>query len=126
VYRIKRDPQRPLAVRRLLPWVYLRHGNLLLAKTHQRDAELCGDDKSTFVVSAKGYATLQATCTSMGDGDRGQRQADLLRPYALRGPCQAEWVDGSESGHRVEWPRRALSAGPDFQQLKTYRRCPTN
>src|SRR5262249_24948492 len=27
------------------------------------NAELCGDDKSTFVVSAKGSATLQATCT---------------------------------------------------------------
>src|SRR5262249_19962049 len=38
VYRIKRDPQCPLAVRRLLPWVYLRHGNLLLAKTRQLTA----------------------------------------------------------------------------------------
>src|SRR5258707_478541 len=31
-YRINRDPYRPLAVRRLLPWIDLRHGNLLLAK----------------------------------------------------------------------------------------------
>src|SRR5262249_52062638 len=31
-YRINRDPYRPLAVRPLLPWVALRHGNLLPAK----------------------------------------------------------------------------------------------
>src|SRR5262245_24671865 len=34
MYRINRDPKRPLAVRRLLPWIHLRHGNLLLGKTH--------------------------------------------------------------------------------------------
>src|SRR4029453_11549785 len=32
-YGIKSDPKRPLAVRRLFPGVYLRHGNLLLATT---------------------------------------------------------------------------------------------
>src|SRR5262249_32967473 len=30
IYRVNRDPQRPLAVCRLLPWIHLSHGALLL------------------------------------------------------------------------------------------------
>src|SRR5262249_52748861 len=47
-------------------------------------ADLCRDDKSIIIVSAKGYVTAQATCmVSMGRRDRRCRRVNLLRPYAL-------------------------------------------
>jgi hypothetical protein len=38
--RINRDPKRPLAVGRLLPWIYLRHGGLLRRGTCRRETHL--------------------------------------------------------------------------------------
>jgi hypothetical protein len=37
---INRDPKRPLAVGRLLPWVHLRHGGLLRRGTCRRENHL--------------------------------------------------------------------------------------
>jgi hypothetical protein len=78
------------------------------------------------VVSAKGYATLQATCkiqwvtetagTSGPIYSAHMRCADPVKPNEL---TEVNRVIVSND-------REELSAGPDFQQLKIYRRCPIN
>jgi hypothetical protein len=72
-----------------------------LWRTWAPSADLCRDSKATFVVSAKGYETSQASCTIQWV-NRGRRRADLLRPYALLEPSRAARDDGRESGHCVE------------------------
>jgi len=90
------------------------------------NAELCGDDKSKFVVSAKGYATSQATCTiqwvTETAGTAGPIYSALMRCTDPAKPNELTEVNRII----VSNDREELSAGPDFQQLKTYRRCPAN
>jgi hypothetical protein len=88
--------------------------------------DLCRDDKSVFVVSAKGCVTSQANCTIQwvtetpgGDGPIYSAHMRCSNPAA---PEQTTEVN------RIIMPndRGELSAGPDFSQLKFYRRCPSN
>lgn len=89
-------------------------------------ADLCGDDKSTFVVSAKGYATSQATCTVQWVTETAGAAGPI---YSAHMRCSNPAVpDETTEVNRVIVPneRGELSAGADFKQLKTYRRCPAN
>ena len=89
-------------------------------------AELCTDDKSTFVVSAKGYVTSQSSCTvqwvTETAGAGGPIYSAHMRCSSLAAPEQITEVN------RLIVPsdRGELSAGPDFNELKSYRRCPSN
>jgi hypothetical protein len=66
-------------------------------------AELCRDDKSVIIVSAKGYVTAQASCmVQWVIATAGAGGANLLRPYALLEPLHARTEDGIESDHRAD------------------------
>src|SRR5258707_2051359 len=88
--------------------------------------DLCRDDKSVFVVSAKGYVTSQANCTiqwlTETAGADGPIYSAHMRCSNPAAPEQMTEVN------RIIMPndRGELSTGPDFRQLKVYRRCPSN
>jgi len=88
--------------------------------------DLCRDDKSILVVSAKGYVSSQASCTiqwvTETAGADGPIYSAHMRCSNPATPEQLTEVD------RIIMPddRGDLSAGPDFRQLKIYRRCPSN
>jgi hypothetical protein len=90
------------------------------------DANLCRDDKATFVVSAKGYVTSQASCAvqwvTETAGAAGPVYSAHMRCSNPNAPDEITEVN------RVIVPndRGELSAGPDFRQLKSYRRCQAN
>jgi hypothetical protein len=65
-------------------------------------ADLCRDDKSIIVVSAKGYVTAQASCTVQWVIATAGAVVNLLRPYALLEPVHARTEDGIESDHRAD------------------------
>jgi hypothetical protein len=89
-------------------------------------ADLCADDKSVFVVSAKGYVSSQASCTiqwvTETVGASGPFYSAHMRCSNPATPNETTEVNriivANEGGE--------LSAGPDFKQLKSYRRCPAN
>jgi hypothetical protein len=89
-------------------------------------AALCADDKSVFVVSAKGYVSSQASCTiqwvTETAGASGPFYSAHMRCSNPATPNETTEVNriivANEGGE--------LSAGPDFKQLKSYRRCPAN
>ncbi len=89
-------------------------------------ADLCADDKSVFVVSAKGYVSSQASCTiqwvTETAGASGPFYSAHMRCSNPATPNETTEVNriivANEGGE--------LSAGPDFKQLKSYRRCPAN
>jgi hypothetical protein len=89
-------------------------------------AALCGDDKATFVVSAKGYVTSHSSCTiqwvTETAGAAGPIYSAHMRCADSAAPNETTEVN------RIILPsdRGELSAGPDFNQLKLYRRCPAN
>lgn len=87
-------------------------------------ADLCADDKSVFVVSAKGYTALDENCTvqwvTETVGTVGPFYSAHMRCSNPATPNDFTEVNriivANEDGK--------LSAGPDFKQLKSYRRCP--
>ena len=89
-------------------------------------ADLCRDDKAILVVSAKGYVTSQASCTvqwvTETAGAAGPIYSAHMRCSNPNAPDEITEVN------RVIVPNDCgeLSAGPDFKQLTTYRRCPAN
>jgi hypothetical protein len=89
-------------------------------------ADLCGDQKAVFVVSAKGYVSSQASCTvqwvTETAGAAGPIYSAHMRCADPNAPNEITEVDRVI----VANDRGELSAGPDFRQLKSYRRCPAN
>ena len=88
--------------------------------------DLCRDDKSIFVVSAKGYVTAQANCTIQwltetagADGPIYSAHMRCSNPAAPEQMTEVNRIIMSND-------RGELSTGPDFRQLKVYRRCPSN
>jgi len=86
-------------------------------------ADLCRDDKSTVVVSEKGYMTAQESCevqwVAETPGRNGPIYSAHMRCSSLTVPKQTaalnQIIVPNDSGQ--------LSAGPDFKELKSYRRC---
>ncbi len=90
------------------------------------DADLCRDHKAIFVVSAKGYVTSQASCTVQWVTEMAGAGGSI---YSAHMRCSnPDAPDEITEVNRVIVPndRGELSAGPDFGQLKSYRRCPAN
>src|SRR5262249_35843269 len=89
-------------------------------------ADLCRDDKSIIIVSAKGYVTAQATCmvqwvvATAGAG--GSIYSAHMRCSSLSTPEQKTELN------RIIVPidNDPLSTGVDFKDLKSYQRCPGN
>ncbi len=90
------------------------------------DANLCRDDKAIFVVSEKGYVTSQASCTVQWVTETAGAAGPI---YSAHMRCSnPDSPDEITEVNQVIVPndRGELSAGPDFRQLKSYRRCPAN
>ena len=89
-------------------------------------ADLCRDDKSAVVVSEKGYVTAQESCEVRWVAETAGRNGPIYSAYMR---CSSLAVPEETTAlNRVIVPNDSdqLSAGPDFKQLKTYHRCPTN
>jgi hypothetical protein len=89
-------------------------------------ADLCRDDKSTVIVSGKGYVTAQESCevqwVAETAGSNGSIYSAHMRCSSLAAPEQTTALT------RIIVPNDSgqLSAGPDFKELKSYHRCPAN
>ena len=89
-------------------------------------ADLCSDSKSTFVVSAKGYVTSQASCAIQWVTETAGADGPIYSAH-MRCASRAEPQETTEVNEIiVSNDRGQLSAGPDFKDLKSYRLCPTN
>jgi hypothetical protein len=90
------------------------------------EADLCRNDKTIFVVSAKGYVTSQANCTVQWVTETAGAGGSVFSAHMRCSNPGAP--DEITEVNRVIVPndRGELSAGPDFSQLKSYRRCPAN
>jgi hypothetical protein len=89
-------------------------------------AELCHDDKSTFVVSAKGYVTSQASCAIQWVTETAGADGPI---YSAHMRCSSSHAsEQTTEVNRIIVPndRGELSAGPGFNDLTSYRRCPPN
>jgi hypothetical protein len=89
-------------------------------------ADLCRDDKSIIIVSAKGYVTAQASCmvqwvvATAGAG--GPIYSAHMRCSSPSTPEQKTELNRII----VLIDNDQLSAGVDFKDLKSYQRCPAN
>ena len=87
---------------------------------------LCRDKKSIIVVSEKGYVTPEASCEiqwlTETAGGSGPIYSAHMRCTSLAAP------DEKTELNRIILPKEGgqLSAGPDFQNLTHYQRCPAN
>jgi len=88
--------------------------------------DLCRNKKSIFVVSEKGYVTSEASCAiqwlTETAGANGPIYSAHMRCTSLTA------TDEKTELNRIILPKEGgqLSAGPDFQDLTHYQRCPAN
>ncbi len=88
--------------------------------------DLCRNKKSIFVVSEKGYVTSEASCAiqwlTETAGANGPIYSAHMRCTSLTAP------DEKTELNCIILPKEGgqLSAGPDFQDLTHYQRCPAN
>jgi hypothetical protein len=88
--------------------------------------DLCRNKKSIFVVSEKGYVTSEASCAiqwlTETAGANGPIYSAHMRCTSLTAP------DEKTELNRIILPKEGgqLFAGPDFQDLTNYQRCPAN
>ena len=86
--------------------------------------DLCRDRKATVVVSETGYVTSEASCEiqwlTKTAGGSGPIYSAHMRCSNLTAPEEKTELN------RIILPKEAgeLSAGPDFQNLTHYQRCP--
>jgi len=86
--------------------------------------DLCRDRKATVDVSEKGYVTSEASCEiqwlTETAGGSGPIYSAHMRCSNLTAPEEKTELN------RIILPKEAgeLSAGPDFQNLTHYQRCP--
>ena len=86
--------------------------------------DLCRDRKATVVVSETGYVTSEASCEiqwlTETAGGSGPIYSAHMRCSNLTAPEEKTELN------RIILPKEAgeLSAGPDFQNLTHYQRCP--
>jgi hypothetical protein len=94
--------------------------------TWARSPDLCRDKKSIIVVTEKGYVTPEASCEiqwlTETAGGSGPIYSAHMRCTSLAAP------DEKTELNRIILPKEGgqLSAGPDFQNLTHYQRCPAN
>jgi hypothetical protein len=87
-------------------------------------ADLCADNKSVFVVSAKGYTALNESCAVQWVTETAGRAGPFYSAH-MRCSDPATPNDVTEVNRIIVANEDGkLSAGPDFNQLKSYLRCP--
>jgi hypothetical protein len=89
-------------------------------------ADLCRDKKSIIAVSSQGYETSQESCEVQWVTETAGRSGPI---YSAHLRCtMAATPDQKTELNRLIIPQGQgqLSAGPDFNDLKTYARCPAN
>jgi len=90
------------------------------------NADLCRDKAAIIAVSSKGYETSQETCAVQWVTETAGRSGPI---YSAHLRCtMAATPDQKTELNRIIIPHESgqLSAGPDFDDLKTYARCPAN
>jgi len=88
--------------------------------------EQCRDSKATIAVSSQGYHSAQETCAVQWVTETAGRSGPI---YSAQLRCSAPATpDQKTELNRIIIPQEngKLSAGPDFDTLKTYDRCPAN
>jgi hypothetical protein len=91
---------------------------------HGRRAQICADHKSVFVVSAKGYTASDAGCTVQWVTETAGRAGPFYSAH-MRCSNPATPNDFTEVNRIIVANEDGkLLAGPDFNQLKSYLRCP--
>jgi hypothetical protein len=106
----------------------VRHLNVpqRLWGTWAPSAELCRDDKSTIVLSSRGFATTQENCEVQWVTETAGRDGPI---YSARLRCSKPATpDDKQELDRLIVPRDdgQFSAGPGFNDLKNYQRCPAS
>jgi len=89
-------------------------------------ADLCRDDKSIIIVSAKGYVTAQASCMVQWVIATAGAGGPI---YSAHRRCSSPSTSEQKTElNRIIVPigNDQLSAGVDFKDLKSYQRCPAN
>jgi hypothetical protein len=88
-------------------------------------ADLCRDDKSIIIVSAKGYVTAQASCVVQWVVATAGAGGPI---YSAHMRCSSPSTPERTELNRIIVPidNDQLSAGVDFKDLKSYQRCPAN
>jgi hypothetical protein len=89
-------------------------------------AELCRDKKSIIAVSSQGYETSQESCAVQWVTETAGRSGPI---YSAHMRCtMAAAPDQKTELNRLIIPQEdgQVSAGPDFNDLKSYQRCPAN
>lgn len=88
--------------------------------------DLCRNKKSIFVVSEKGYVTSEASCAIQWLTETAGANGPI---YSAHMRCTSPTApDEKTELNRIILPKEGgqLSAGPDFQDLTHYQRCPAN
>ena len=90
------------------------------------NAELCRDKKSIIAVSSQGYETSQENCAVQWVTETAGRSGPIYSAH-LRCSMAAK-PDQKTELNRLIIPQEGgqLSAGSDFNDLKSYQRCPAN
>jgi hypothetical protein len=89
-------------------------------------AELCRDKKSIIAVSPQGYETSQESCAIQWVTETAGRSGPI---YSAHMRCtMTATPDQKTELNRLIIPQEdgQVSAGPDFNDLKSYQRCPAN
>jgi hypothetical protein len=89
-------------------------------------AEACRDSKSTIAVTSQGYQTSQEDCAVQWVTETAGRSGPIYSAH-LRCTMTAT-PDQKTELNRLIIPQEdsQLSAGSDFNDLKSYQRCPAN
>jgi hypothetical protein len=89
-------------------------------------AEACRDSKSTIAVTSQGYQTSQEDCAVQWVTETAGRSGPIYSAH-LRCTMAAK-PDQKTELNRLIIPQEGgqLSAGSDFNDLKSYQRCPAN
>ena len=102
----------------------VRHRNLpeRFWGTWAPSTDLCNDEKSTIVVSSRGYETSQKSCAIQWVTETAGRGGPIYSAYMR---CSSQTAPEQTIELRIIVPNDSdqLSAGPDFKELKTYHRC---
>lgn len=89
-------------------------------------ADLCRDDKSIIAVSPQGYATSQENCAIQWVTETAGRDGPIYSAHMRCSPPNAPEQKTELNRIIIAKGDGQVSAGPGFDDLKDFQRCPAN